>query len=227
LDKVNPEIVCPTTAHTCPLASELEQLREKCRILEDLSYVDALTGIYNFRYMQRALDMEMERTRRSRLPTSLVMADLDFFKRVNDEFGHEAGNEALAHIGRILHEGVRVIDIPCRYGGEEFALILPSTSLVQASKIAERLRIAISSNPVPLKGKHVTITASFGVASFSHFDDWTVGEFLRKADSFLYHAKSSGRNRVWVQEISPVLPDVGVTQEEKDTLLAPSVPKDK
>ncbi|MEN6441807.1 MAG: GGDEF domain-containing protein [Syntrophobacter sp.] len=227
MDKISSKIVCPTTARECPLASELEQLREKCRILEDLSYVDALTGIYNFRYMQRALDMEMERTRRSRLPTSLVMADLDYFKRINDEFGHEEGNEALAHIGRVLHEGVRVIDIPCRYGGEEFALILPSTSLVQASKIAERLRIAISSSPVVLRGRRVTITASFGVASFSHFDDWTVGEFLRKADNFLYHAKSSGRNRVWVQEISPVLPDTGVTREEKDILLAPSEAGDK
>lgn len=222
MDKNSSEIVCPATARECSIASELEQLREKCRALEDLSFVDALTGLYNFRYLQRALDTEMERTRRNRLPTSLVMADLDHFKKINDEFGHEEGNVALAHIGRVICEGVRVIDIPCRYGGEEFALILPGTSLVQASRIAERLRVVVNSNPLVLGGQRVTITASFGVASFNHFDDWTVGEFLRKADNLLYNAKSSGRNRVRVQEISAVIPDTGVTREEKDFLLARS-----
>ncbi|MFZ2446079.1 MAG: GGDEF domain-containing protein [Syntrophobacteraceae bacterium] len=211
---------CPAGGRECPLAIEVAQLREQCRRLEALSYIDALTGIYNFRYLQRALEMEMERTRRTKLPTSLIMADLDHFKGINGAYGHEAGNAALAWVSRIWRESIRVIDVACRYGGEEFALILPSTSLVQSINIAERLRMMISSNPVILNEQTVTLTASFGVAAFGDSDDWTVSEFMSRADGFLFQAKSLGRNRVCCQEIAPVLPEVGVTQDEKDGLFA-------
>ena len=115
---------CPTLKQLS-LEEEIEFLRERCRKLEELSFVDALTGLYNFRYMQRALEIEMERTRRTKLPTGLVMIDLDHFKNVNTLYGHECGNAVLAEFGKVLKESVRVIDVPCRYGGEEFALILP------------------------------------------------------------------------------------------------------
>lgn len=211
---------CPAGAEECSLIAELQRLRTECRRLEELSYVDALTGMYNFRYLQKSLEMEMERTRRSKLPTGLIMLDLDHFKHINTKYGHEAGNTALAFVGKILREGIRLIDIPCRYGGEEFSLILPSTSLVQALKIAERLRAILSSTPVAIDGQSVSLTASFGVAVFRHVDAFSIGDFLHKADQYLYEAKSSGRNLVCSQPLGPAIPQ-GVTAEEKEGLFAP------
>lgn len=217
---------CPVGAKECSLIAEIDRLRAECRKLEELSYVDALTGMYNFRYLQRSLEMEMARTRRTKLPTGLIMIDLDHFRRINTEYGHEAGNTALSFVAKILREGVRLIDIPCRYGGEEFALILPSTSLVQALNIAERLRAALNAAHVLLNAKSVTITASFGVAVFRHVDEFSTGDFLRKADELLFRAKSSGRNRVCAQDLGPAIP-VGVTAEEKEGLFASDEPHDK
>lgn len=218
----NPENQCPAGVAECSVTAEVAQLREQCHRLETLCYIDALTGLYNFRYMQRALEMEMERTRRTMLPTSLIMADLDHFKSVNGAYGHEAGNSALSLVGKVLRESIRIIDIACRYGGEEFALILPSTSLVQSANIAERLRLIINSSPVFLNDQPVTLTASFGVAVFSYNDDWTVSEFVNRADGLLYHAKYSGRNRVCAQKVAPVIPDTGVTLDEKELLFGRS-----
>lgn len=215
------ECICPAGANECSLLEEIASLRERCRNLEELSYYDALTGLYNFRHLQISLEMEMARTRRSLLPTSLIMLDLDHFRDINTVYGHEAGNTALASVGKILSEGVRIIDIPCRYGGEEFALISPSTSLLQASHIAERLRLAISAVPIILNGQKVTITASFGVAVFRHPDNYTVSDFLGKADAMLYQAKASGRNRVCTEEIAPLLPSE-VSVEERERLFAPT-----
>jgi diguanylate cyclase (GGDEF)-like protein len=213
------ECICPAGANECSLLEEVAALRERCRKLEELSYYDALTGLYNFRHLQISLEMEMARTRRSLLPTSLIMLDLDLFRNINTIHGHEAGNTALASVGRILHEGVRIIDIPCRYGGEEFALISPSTSLLQASHIAERLRLTISAAPLILNGQEVTVTASFGVAIFRHSDNYTVSDFLSKADTMLYKAKASGRNRVCSEELTPVIPSE-VTVQEREGLFA-------
>lgn len=204
----------------CPLEAEMAELRERCRKLEELSYVDALTGHYNFRYLQRALEMEMERTRRTKLPTSLIMLDLDHFKNINTVYGHECGNTALAWVARILREGIRLIDIPCRYGGEEFALILPGTSLIQATGIAERLREAIASNPVNFQGQMVSLSGSFGVAVFRFTDELTISKFLSKADELLYKAKNSGRNCVCTEELPPVFQPDEVTAEEKAGLFA-------
>jgi diguanylate cyclase (GGDEF)-like protein len=223
---MNSEHVCPAGAKECSLLEEIAALRERCRKLEELSYQDALTGLYNFRHLQRSLEMEMARTRRSLLPTSLIMLDLDHFKNVNTLYGHEAGNSALADISRICREGVRIIDIPCRYGGEEFALIMPSTSLLQASHIAERLRVGISAAPIILNDQQVTITASFGVAVFRHTDNYTVSEFLRKADALLYQAKASGRNRVCTEQM-PQIPPSEVTVDERTGLFAPIEDEEK
>src|SRR5208337_1073463 len=136
------------TPKQCSLVEEIELLRERCRKLEELSFVDALTGLYNFRYMHRSLAIEMERTRRTKLPTGLVMIDLDHFKNVNTRYGHECGNTVLAQFGKVLRENVRVIDVPCRYGGEEFALILPSAARRESVAIAERLQESIRGNYV-------------------------------------------------------------------------------
>jgi len=210
---------CPNGME-CSLKEEIALLRERCRRLEELSYVDALTGLYNFRYMQRSLETEMERTRRTKLPTGLIMIDLDHFKDVNTLHGHECGNAVLVHFGKILQEGIRVIDVPCRYGGEEFSLILPGASLMQSVRIAERLRETIRSTPVIVDSKSLRITASFGVAVFRHTDDCTAGAFLDKADRLLYEAKNSGRDRICVEEPGPAFISEEVTDREKAALFS-------
>ncbi|MCE5333503.1 MAG: GGDEF domain-containing protein [Desulfobacteraceae bacterium] len=217
--KANPQSQC--SVKECPFLEEMTHLREQCRKLEELSYVDGLTGLYNFRYMQRSLEMEMERTRRTKTPTSLIMIDLDHFKKINTEHGHESGNIALTWVAKIIRDSVRIMDIPCRYGGEEFALILPSTSLSQAVRIAERLRETLAANPASLIKKTVALTASFGVAVYGYTDNLTVSEFLNRADRFLFQAKSLGRNRVCAEEPVAVVAADEVSPEEKAVLFGP------
>ena len=210
----------------CALLKEVALLREQCRKLEELSFVDGLTGLYNFRYMQKALEVEMERTRRSKLSTGLIMLDLDHFRNVNTLYGHECGNTVLARVGKIIKDSVRVLDVPCRYGGEEFALILPGASLRQSTTIAQRLRETLRSNPVIFKDVSLNITASLGVAVFSYSDECSVGEFLDKCDRLLYDAKESGRDRICSEDYCPtVMPDE-VTAEEKAELFS-SVEEDE
>lgn len=206
----------------CPLAGEIESLRAQCSKLEELSFVDALTGLYNFRYLQKSLEMEMERTRRTKLPTGLIMMDLDHFKNVNTVYGHECGNAVLANFGKILKDGVRVIDLPCRYGGEEFALILPGASLRQSIRIAERLQEATRGSRIDFEGQTLSVTASFGVAVFRFSDESTVGAFLHRADQLLYEAKNSGRNRICAEQPAPLFVSDEVTQSEKEALFAMS-----
>jgi len=202
----------------CPLKGEIASLREQCSKLEELSFVDALTGLYNFRYLQKSLEMEMERTRRTKLPTGLVMIDLDHFKNVNTVYGHECGNAVLSNFGKILREGVRVIDLPCRYGGEEFALILPGASLRQSIRIAERLQEATRRSQLDFNGQLLRVTASFGVAVFPFSDESTAGAFLNRADHLLYEAKKLGRDRICAEQPAPVFMADEVTQSEKEAL---------
>jgi len=210
---------CPSVER-CPLREEVALLREQCRKFEELSLFDELTGLYNFRYLQRSLEMEMERTRRTKLPTGLIMIDLDHFKNVNTRYGHECGNAVLARFGKILKEGVRLIDVPCRYGGEEFALILPGATLIQSVRIAERLRETTRKTPVIFGTETLKITASFGVTVFHFSDKSTVGEFLNRADQLLYKAKHSGRDRICAEKPSPMLRVDEVTEDEKAALFS-------
>ena len=210
---------CPGVTE-CSLLKEIALLRERCLKLEELSFADALTGLYNFRYMQKALEMEMERTRRTRLSTGLIIADLDHFKNVNDLYGHECGNAALSLVGRVLKESVRIIDVPCRYGGEEFAIILPGASLREAVRIAERLSENIRYSPVVFGKESVALTASFGVAVFHSSDESTADEFVKRADDLLYEAKSSGRNMIRSEPYGPMYRPDEVTAAEKAELFS-------
>jgi diguanylate cyclase (GGDEF)-like protein len=181
---------CPLGKEDCPVLAEVLHLREECRRLRQLSQTDPLTGLYNRRALMQALEQEMERTRRTGLPTSLIMMDLDHFKQLNDTYGHQYGDEVLRRLGAFLRKNMRRLDIPCRYGGEEFALVLPGTRLPQAVRLAERLRKAMNSS------RPGQPTASFGVAAYNGKEELTPSAFLSRADHLLLQAKSRGRNRV-------------------------------
>jgi diguanylate cyclase (GGDEF)-like protein len=214
---------CPFNEEPCPLREELDRLREEVRRLDQLSQTDPLTGVYNVRYFMSALEGEMERTRRTGMATSLVFIDLDHFKRVNDIYGHEAGNEALKWTSGIWKKLLRQIDVLCRYGGEEFAAILPGTRLNQAIVAAERLRVGLQNSPVVLKDAKVTLTASFGVDVYMGTESMTVRGFITRADRFLLQAKGQGRNCVVFdkERVSGVSTEVSV--EEREKLVGPIV----
>lgn len=177
------------------MALALQQREQK---LQEQAISDPLTGLYNRRYLNEFLPRELVRCRRSAAPLAVMLIDLDHFKRVNDSFGHEAGDVVLKAIAALLKGKVRGSDIACRYGGEEFALILPETGLDAAVRRAEDIRLAIarlvlSHGGTPLR----KVTTSSGIALFpDHGED--SGALLRVADIALYAAKGAGRDRVVV-----------------------------
>lgn len=167
-------------------------LEEKLRVM---ATTDELTGLWNRRYFMQAGKHEFERSVRYNTQFSLLMLDLDNFKRVNDNCGHAAGDEALRHIGLLIKKTLREADIPGRIGGEEFGIILPHTDIENAFVLAERLRKNIGGNSIDCDGHNVSVTVSIGATvyhkGFRDFDD-----MLRIADSALYQAKDNGRNCV-------------------------------
>jgi len=216
---------CPSTNQVCPVFDEVRHLREECKRLQELTQVDTLTGLFNFRYLMMALEGEMERTRRTGLSTGLIMSDVDHFKRINDTHGHESGNKALQWIGKVWHEKLRRIDMACRYGGEEFVVILPGTRLPQAIRAAERLRFALENSPLRLNGKPVRLTASFGVDAYRGRKKLTVEAFVKQTDHFLLEAKAKGRNRVCYDENKITLAIEGLTPDERHALFATRRPE--
>ena len=155
--------------------------------------IDPLTGCHNRRGFDEILTMEVARAKRYTRPLSLVLLDIDHFKRINDDFGHEVGDNALQRIGRAVRHTFRNTDSACRYGGEEFALIFPETPKDEGAKLAERLRMLVESLP-PNPEVPRSLTASFGVACFPD-DAESIPDLIRAADRALYQAKTNGRNR--------------------------------
>jgi diguanylate cyclase (GGDEF)-like protein len=165
--------------------------------VERQAVTDELTGLANVRAFLSILDREVERGRRFDTPLGLVMLDLDDFKHVNDSYGHQQGDEVLAHVAAVIRDVSRELDTAARYGGEELALILPQTDSAGAELLAQRMRAAIESLHIPRVGGKGTlsVTASFGVASMpeSALDR---GGLIAAADAALYAAKRAGKNRV-------------------------------
>lgn len=207
--------LCPVGKSDCDLISEITVLRQRQEELSTQVRTDTLTGLANYHYFTLSISQEFERTQRSGQPTSLVMLDIDFFKKVNDTWGHEIGNQALVHIASLIVQTVRKLDIPCRYGGEEFAIILPDTTLRAALPVAERIRQTIEETPLALAGQKLRLTASLGIATYQNNQQTSPEELVQQADNFLYQAKQNGRN----QTCHPELPAIdAVSPEEKSVL---------
>lgn len=171
-----------------------KELQESNICLEKLSITDPLTGAFNRRHLFTLLHAERERILRGGKPMALLSIDIDYFKRINDQFGHAAGDAALREFVLRCQNTVRTIDFVFRYGGEEFVILLPAESTEGATLLAERLRIAFETEPV-LHGNHIIqMTASIGVAGFR--TDESVESLLSRADQLLYQAKNHGRNQV-------------------------------
>ena len=185
---------CPIGEFDCRWLDEIEKLRQQVLDLSDLVSTDALTGVYNFRYFRNVLQVEMDRSKRSGIPTTLVMADLDHFKGINDNHGHETGNQALKHVAEIIQREIRTTDSVCRYGGGVFAMIFPETHLNLAVKVADRIREMIAFTPLVLDQDEINITVSMGASVYMRTSILDIELFVDSVDKYMYEAKESGRN---------------------------------
>jgi diguanylate cyclase (GGDEF)-like protein len=185
------------------LDAAYQELESTNARLKEFSFKDEVTGLYNRRFFSIRLEEEVSRYRRFNHPVSVVLLDLDGFKAVNDELGHAAGDETLRGMADILLRHSRGINVICRYGGDEFAVLLVETSKAGARLYADRIRYVLSSSQFAHRRR---VTASFGIASLPEDVAPTSDDLIRAADEALYAAKRAGKNRVSVHE------DVGVAQ---------------
>jgi diguanylate cyclase (GGDEF)-like protein len=160
-----------------------------------MTIVDGLTQIHNKRYLFEALEKELIRARRYERELSLIIFDIDFFKRINDQYGHLAGDHVLRELARVVQERIRRDEVFARYGGEEFVIVLPETGLGGARALAEDLRERVATHAFVFQGERIPVTISIGCAQLSK-DDRAATELIQRADEKLYEAKRSGRNRV-------------------------------
>lgn len=169
--------------------------------LKRQSITDPLLGIFNRRYLDERLKKEITHSQRYKLPLSLFIIDIDHFKKVNDTWGHQVGDQTLKHIAELIKNAVREVDIVARFGGEELVVILPKTEPIHGHQLAERLRLTIASKPISLTNHHsgetfsVEITASIGVTGLTQSNAFQ-DNLIDSADKALYQAKQAGRNLV-------------------------------
>jgi len=173
-----------------------DYLREKFQQGLELAITDSLTGLYNRRYMESHLGAMVEDGLTNAKPVSLLIFDIDFFKSVNDTYGHAAGDAVLKEFSQRISQNVRGVDLACRMGGEEFVVVMPDTDLAYAKMVAERLRTRIGETPFKIdEGQDLNVTVSIGIAVVEGAGD-TAEKLIERADAALYRAKREGRNRV-------------------------------
>jgi diguanylate cyclase (GGDEF)-like protein len=168
---------------------------EQSRRLKDMAITDPLTGAYNRRYLELQAKKALELWRRYERPASLLLVDIDCFKRVNDKYGHAVGDTAIKGLVDVISQRIRRVDTLCRFGGEEFVLLLSETGLEDAEKVANKLRAAVEGERILPEG---SLTISVGVAGLTGAGD--LDQWLNMADTAMYLAKKNGRNRVEVAE---------------------------
>jgi diguanylate cyclase len=180
---------------------QLDEVHRELHQAQNEAVSDPLTGLPNRRALDPALSREVARARRNKTPLCVAVIDVDHFKRVNDQYGHAAGDAALVHLAQVLKPGVRETDMLARFGGEEFALVLPETPLVGAEFTMNRLLRAIERAPLTFEGKEIAIRFSAGLAEW-HSDE-SPEQIMQRADEAMYRAKAAGRARVVVSESHP------------------------
>ncbi len=182
---------------------------QRTALLERETITDALTGMYNRRHMQRVLSAEMERSRRYAQPLCLALIDVDNFKTINDEYGHQVGDQVLKQLAGLIQSQARINETVARYGGEEIAVILPGADLKQAAWQAERLRSRIAAEELIVGdgdfNERISMTVSVGISQLSPQDGYRAEKLMERADRAMYTAKRNGRNRVECVE-----PPVGI-----------------
>ena len=176
------------------LRHRAEELLQRAEAASEMSMTDALTGLLNRYGLQRSLQSELSESRRYARPLSCLLLDIDFFKTVNDNYGHAAGDAALMQTARVLTEAVRGSDVVCRYGGEEFLILAPDTNIEGAAALAEKIRVAVSSRVFGDGERVFKLTLSVGAAELR--SDESGNDMIARADEALYQAKQAGRNRV-------------------------------
>ena len=182
---------------TLELEITLRELSEVNQELERLNAIDPLTGAHNRRHFDKRLRSEGRRSRREQTPLSLIIVDVDHFKKVNDEYGHDGGDACLIHVTNVFQKLIhRPTDDLCRIGGEEFAIILPNTDLEGAYHVADSMRHHLEVNPLEYEGQNIKLTVSAGVSSAIVTDENHAQSLFKHADECLYEAKASGRNTV-------------------------------
>lgn len=181
------------------LKHAFEELKEKQKELEELAYYDPLTGLPNRRFFFDHANLILESAKRYRTPLTLLLIDLDHFKKINDTYGHEAGDLLLKNFTEVLRKNSRKSDLPARLGGEEFALLMPNTDLQQGRVVAERIRQCFQNSVIVYRGMEVRTTLSGGLAPFVPEVE-EIDDLMRMADEALYKAKELGRNRIEVYE---------------------------
>lgn len=184
------------TIGTLAMAVDITERKQMEATLQQRAVSDPLTGLLNRRHFYQLAQQELERFRRYRYPLAAIMLDLDHFKQINDKYGHLVGDQILQAVSRILQESLRRSDILCRFGGEEFAILLPETDNQTAFNTAERLRTGLSGQSFETARGPVTLTASLGVAGIPAGSGLDLETLLDYADRMLYSAKEGGRNRV-------------------------------
>jgi len=174
-----------------------ERLRDNVQISIEMAITDALTGLFNRRYMESHLASLLEQAGARGKPLTVLVLDIDYFKSINDSHGHDAGDDVLREFALRIKRSIRGIDLACRYGGEEFVVVMPETDMAVAAMVAERLRRRIAAEPFAINAgaSSIPVTISIGIAALRDADDNAAG-LLKRADQALYRAKRDGRNRV-------------------------------
>lgn len=172
----------------------IEKLHELQGLLIKNATIDALTGLYNRRYMLEKLTQEHLRAQRTQRGYCLILTDIDFFKQINDQRGHDCGDEVLQAVSQLLLNALRSIDVVCRWGGEEFLMLLPETDSLEARSVAERIRQRIQDQSFYYEGQSFNLTMTFGVAAFQ--PQLSIKEVVKLADRAMYQGKAQGRNQV-------------------------------